>query len=111
MRDFSLRRTLTEKDKSESEDELLKGSAEGRMEVDACVVLEDVLLKLERLAWDLGWTAGSRSMQTGLNVKLPPTVAILHSSSAQSRLSPKTKVSSDMEVRTGKNVSAATRRR
>jgi len=111
MRDFSLRRTLTEKDKSESECELLNGSAEGRLEVDECVVLEDVLSKLERSVWDFGWTAGSWSMQTVLNVKVSPAFAILHSSSAQSRLSPKTKVSSDMEVRTGKNVSATTRRR
>jgi len=108
MRDFSLRLTLTEKDKSESEGELLNGSAEGRVEVD---VLEGVLSKLERSVWDFGWTAGSWSMQTVLNVKVSSAFAILHSSSAQSRLSPKTKVSSDMEVRTGKNVSATTRRR
>jgi hypothetical protein len=61
MRDFSLRRTLTEKDKSESEGELLNGIAEGRIGVDGGTVLEpeDVLLKLERSVLDFGWTAGS----------------------------------------------------
>jgi hypothetical protein len=113
MKDLSLRRTFTEKDKSESDGELLNGSIEQRGEADGDAVVEDVLLKVERSVRVLGWTAGSFSMQSVQNVKVSPpfSFSILHSSSAQSRLSPKTKVSPDMEVRTGKYVSAPTRRR
>ena len=111
MNDLSLRRTFTAKDKSESDGELLNGRIEQRGEADGEAVVEDDRLKLKRSVRVLAWTAGSFSVQSVQNVKASPPFSILHSSSAQSRLSPKTKVSPDMEVRTGKYVSALTRRR
>ena len=52
-------------------------------------------------------------MQSVRKVKLssPSSFVILHSSSAQSLLRPNTKMSSDMDVRTGKYVPALMRRR
>jgi hypothetical protein len=111
MKDLSLRRTFTANDKSESDGELLNGSIEQREEADGDAVVDDDLLKLKRSVRVLAWTAGSFSMQSVQNVEVSSPFSILHTSSAQSRLRPKTKVSPDMEVRTGKYVSVLTRRR
>jgi hypothetical protein len=65
-------------------------------------VPEGALLKV--LSWILvfRWMGGSFSLQSLQIVKASPFFVILQSASAQSRLSPKTKVSSDMDVTTGK---------
>ena len=70
---------------------------------------EDGLLKFIRLVRVFGWTAGSLSLQSVLRVHVSPSFVILHSSNAQSRFRPSTRVSLDMDVRTGKNVSALER--
>jgi hypothetical protein len=103
------------KDKTESEGELLKGSVEGRgrKRADEPDVHDVALLVLVSSVRALVWTAGSLSMQSVRKVKVssPSSFVTLHSSSAQSRRRPNTKMSSDMDVRTGKYVPALVRRR
>ena len=91
------------KDKTVSEGEL-KGR--GGKSADERDVHDVLLLMLVSSVRAFGWSVGSFSMQSVRKVEVssPSSLAILHSSNAQSRLRPDTNIPSDMHARSGKYV-------